>query len=50
MRYDTDWAVFGIPGLRTGVWYVKGLEHRRHPLPGRSQRRLRQLRGSASHG
>ena len=24
LRYNTDWAAYGVPGLSTSVWYVKG--------------------------
>ncbi|MDG3810922.1 OprD family porin [Pseudomonas aeruginosa] len=24
IRYETDWSYYGVPGLSTGVWYVKG--------------------------
>ncbi|WP_407363486.1 outer membrane porin, OprD family (plasmid) [Pseudomonas luteola] len=24
VRYETDWSYFGVPGLTTGIWYVKG--------------------------
>jgi len=24
LRYNTDWAAYGVPGLSTSAWYVKG--------------------------